>query len=1251
LSQAAPPTAAPPVEEPYVGLTHFTEEHVDRFFGRDTECSLIIGNLRAARLTLLYAESGVGKSSVLRAGVVARLRGFAERDRQRRGSLRLVPVVFSSWSERPVAALIHAISEAIRPYLADEDLPELPEDDLEAALEAASGALDATLLVVLDQFEEYFLYPDDELEGSRIAAQIARCIDRPDLRANFLISIREDSYARLGDLFRGKVKNVYGNFLHLDFLGRDGAREAIERPLERLNELQPGSAPFSVEPALVDAVLDQVGREGSAAGEDGQGNGAEPDERIETTYLQLVMRRLWEEETGAGSRVLRLQTLQRLGGAQAIIGSHLDRAMASGADGGAGLSEDQRRIAAAIFRFLVTSGGTKIALTAKDLSDLSDLSAAEIDPVLQHLSSPGLHILRPVVFEDGEREPRFEIFHDALAGPIVEWRARVEEEERDARAKRERAEKESAQRAAVEAESKALRERQRKRLALALLGLAIAVLLGGAVYFAAEQKSLADERDADNQSVRAAERISELARAPTFGPTAAALASLEAYRLSPTSEARDESLAELQLNPGMPRIAAGHTRSVGAVAFWPGSDKLASGGDDGTVRLWDPSGRELGAPLVVGFHAVDGIAVSKPAADGTRIVAAALDSGRVELWKVSDAGRVLLRSHIVATGFGELWGVAFDPRVPDMLAVGGTEGRVTLWSLKDPAHPIGRGAKRASGEIFDLAFAAGGGTLLVADLERGEAFKVSRSGFEASPPVRKAGAAITVATASNGSYAFGIGGRVELWDAVRHRRLQLHLLGQVEALAFARGGSVLVAGGGDWNVTTWDVASGRLFGPPRSANRSAVEDVATSPDGRTIAAAGADRLVKLWPLRPARDLATTVGSLSPSEAGGGLAEIYDLAEGAGDRVAAAAGPAGTSIWSLRKLTDTDAVPRPLARIKGSSYAVAYLGNVLVTGRRDSFVVEGTGAACRARPVDPCWLAAPRRPFSEAPVEGLALWRDGRRLLLASDGSQRGEGVIDFWDLTNAVRGGKVVRLAARRIKSEISNLAFNPARSLIAAATEDGKLRVWDVSDPADPEGIVINHARGNENQPVGAVAFSPDGALLASGGADQQVVFWRVTGHGSGPVTVDATAGTLLQGQSILSIAFSPDGRTLAAGDGEGSTCLYEVANRHVIGDRSCLLGYNTNLLDEGGMEIVRFAKRPDGGTTLLTAGSAQPIVAWNSILWNLGKGDRVDQAVSGAVCALAGRNLTEYEWNSIFTSTKLAGDRHPTCPQYAPR
>ena len=101
---AVTPEHLPPVTGtgPYLGLDFFTEAEAGVFFGRNGDRRMIVANLRAARLTVLYAASGVGKSSLLRAGVAARLRELAARSFAERGSARHIPVVFASWRDEPI---------------------------------------------------------------------------------------------------------------------------------------------------------------------------------------------------------------------------------------------------------------------------------------------------------------------------------------------------------------------------------------------------------------------------------------------------------------------------------------------------------------------------------------------------------------------------------------------------------------------------------------------------------------------------------------------------------------------------------------------------------------------------------------------------------------------------------------------------------------------------------------------------------------------------------------------------------------------------------------------------------------------------------------------------------------------------------------------------------------------------------------------------------------------------------------------
>jgi hypothetical protein len=81
-----------PISGPYKGLANYTEEDAAFLFGRDREREVIIANLKARRVTLLYGESGVGKSSLLRAGVMADLPSAAHESMEELDTPEYLPV-------------------------------------------------------------------------------------------------------------------------------------------------------------------------------------------------------------------------------------------------------------------------------------------------------------------------------------------------------------------------------------------------------------------------------------------------------------------------------------------------------------------------------------------------------------------------------------------------------------------------------------------------------------------------------------------------------------------------------------------------------------------------------------------------------------------------------------------------------------------------------------------------------------------------------------------------------------------------------------------------------------------------------------------------------------------------------------------------------------------------------------------------------------------------------------------------------
>jgi hypothetical protein len=461
-------------ECPYSGLMPFTEEQAEFFFGREDERKIIAANLMASRLTLLYGPSGVGKSSVLNAGVAHDLRGEAADTRAKRGVADFALVVFRNWRDDPIRGLDFAIAEEIGH----------PVDGatFQDRLRTATAAIDGDLMIILDQFEEYFLYHGAEDGDNTFAVEFPRAVNRRDLRVSFLVSMREDSIAKL-DFFKGRIPNLFDNYLRIDHLDCRQAYDAIVKPIERFNQtLAADETPITIEPVLADAVLAQVSAGRVALGATGKGRVASSDlasstgERVETPYLQLVMTRLWHEEVDNHSHVLRSSTLERLGGANNIVATHLDSALDA-------LTDAERAAAASIFQFLVTPSGTKIALGIDDLAEYAKLESDEIKPLLVRLSAGENRILTPVAPPpDRPARESYQIFHDVLAGAVLEWRNQYERTaERaasDARAEEQRL------RAEHEASISA-RLRKQRRLLGALLSAAstLLVVVGVLGYF------------------------------------------------------------------------------------------------------------------------------------------------------------------------------------------------------------------------------------------------------------------------------------------------------------------------------------------------------------------------------------------------------------------------------------------------------------------------------------------------------------------------------------------------------------------------------------------------------------------------------------------------------------------------------------------------------------------------------------------------------------------------------------------------
>lgn len=461
---------------PYVGLQPYTEVESEFFFGREREQRVISSNLFAASITVLYGASGVGKSSVLMAGVVPMLRSKP----------RTVVVVFRDW-QRPdfLAALKNECRNRVA-QVKKKNIETTIEVSLDELLLSLGQEFGGTILLLLDQFEEYFLYHPESERNNSFDSEFARAVNRDDVDANFLLALREDGLSKI-DRFRARIPNLMGNLLRLKHLDAAAAEDAIRKPLQAYNErLEKGETAATVEDELVKAVIEQV-RSGyvslaPSAGA-GQAQNIEDEIRIETPFLQLVLTRLWQEELNNHSRSLQLNTLQKLGGAREIVRTHLDDVMMK-------LEPLEQKLCAGFFDRLVTPSGTKIACRLDDLGKWAGELAEQVLPAVKVLSEN--RILRTIAASASQPgiPPSYEIFHDVIAPAVLDWRRRFVEQQTLEEIRREEEEKRDQEQAekAREQELENSREKSKRMRILATAALCVMTLLAGLTFYAFQQR-------------------------------------------------------------------------------------------------------------------------------------------------------------------------------------------------------------------------------------------------------------------------------------------------------------------------------------------------------------------------------------------------------------------------------------------------------------------------------------------------------------------------------------------------------------------------------------------------------------------------------------------------------------------------------------------------------------------------------------------------------------------------------------------
>jgi len=381
VARARPATIVPPqpVEEPavplpqrpYKLLDYYEANDAAIFFGRRQETQHLTSLIHAHRLVLLYGASGVGKTSLLLAGAVP--------------WLEHADPPYETVYVRALEDPAHVIRRALRRRLPEAEL--LEEGSLVDFLDAATKALGRTLVIVLDQFEEFFIRLSPEFRAAFIA-ELGALYDARDVPVKVVLSLREDWLATVGEI-ETRIPEVFRTRMRLLPLTHEQARQAITAPVERLG--------VDYEPALVEQLLDDLTTGASAAGS-----------AVMPPQLQIVCSALYDG-LGPDQRRIALSAYERLGGAQGVLQKYLEDELAR-------LGRDVQALARDALEELVTSQRTKAVKTGDELALALGVDAAELEPVLEKLVRARL--LRPEE-RAGETARAFELAHEYLIAEIT----------------------------------------------------------------------------------------------------------------------------------------------------------------------------------------------------------------------------------------------------------------------------------------------------------------------------------------------------------------------------------------------------------------------------------------------------------------------------------------------------------------------------------------------------------------------------------------------------------------------------------------------------------------------------------------------------------------------------------------------------------------------------------------------------------------------------------------------------------------
>ncbi|HEY9641130.1 MAG TPA: caspase family protein, partial [Coleofasciculaceae cyanobacterium] len=1237
---------------PYRGLEYFDETHSDYFFGREDLTTELVTKLKGDRFVAVVGDSGIGKSSLIRAGLVPYLKQRASQQWQ---------IKLLTPGEHPLKSLGRAF---IDPNLSTLERAEqlrraetfLQDGGRLAQLVQACLPTDHSLgaverprmLLVIDQFEEVFTLSRGS-HAERERQQFFNClVEALEMAGNLsiLIVLRSDFQPKCA-LYKGLAQQIEQHSIKVKPLKYEQIKATILKPAQKVG--------LVCEPSLVyNMLLDVIGAPG------------------ELPLLQYTLLELWKQRrigSEGGVARLTLEAYQGLGGVSGTLQKQATGVFNS-------LSSEEQSVAKRIFLALTQLGeGTedtrrramkselvslafpvelveqvveklvaaKLVITSHDgeqpfldtqdqagtnlKSSLVNSCTREIVDVAHETLIRNWSLLRNWLEESRDMLRRLRRIEQAtqewdsagqpLAGEYLLQGLRLRDAEDFRQIYPHELSALSQRYVAIshEAIRRARRESRQLQIAVpAVLLMTLAAVLSqyrGAAHSPAEIDYQPQMTSAPEQAAIAQTIPRDASRDPMAALLVSQLASQPAH---PSYEAQANLRSTLQ-NLRLQMELRGHEGAVHQLSFSPDQHRLATAGEDGTIRLW-----ALNSQTILNMHleptrilswsesgsnkaSIAAIAFSP---DGQQVAAIAQDSSVVKIWSVA-AGAVRLQ----LTELAAVKQVMFSPD-GNWIATAQSDRTLSIWRAD-----TGQLQTRLSqpDDITQLQFSANGQLLLAAAANKAQLWRLTADPtqqlkLQALATLSHPGS-ITCASFSPSGRSIATAstdGKVRLWNTAGQLRQTLSPNGTATSaqpltqLQFNPDESKIAVSSSQ-DVWLWNLQSGQFqtkfmaaLPPTSEARTTAKTFLRFSPNGRFLVTGSSNGAqpntqgaAYLWDAQTGQQ----VGKMQSS-----LMEAAEFSPD-GTYIATANSQGSVQLWSAETGGELPTIALSSSGVKWSMF----LPNPASPAANRLITVTPEGKLQNWQILTDAASASTPKPMAAAPVYTSAIEPQGAwQRLLALMGLHAQQPATPIAGVSSIQTGTQSPVAASASLtavlpgsmavtSSQITGMALSPDGQLIAVSDPAGGIEIRQVqpdqstklvqrirNQRSRPEPSLSQAASGAEVKPAPAItmaatasepllisqmSFSPDGRLLLGIGNDLTVRLWNVQ------------TGQLLNmfrghTATVQQARFSPDGQQIVTASWDKTVRIWQSASGQMVKVLPHQNGVNSASFSPDGQQVV---------------------------------------------------------------------------------